>query len=103
MEITGHVTKVTNTFIRVRTIRKRQEIDVFYTQSRERAIFYRFEEHIITTIEVELQEVEVEGAKYAKLWLKYVILPAQLRDEDYSSRLTDSPFKITSILYKKNA
>lgn len=103
MEIAGIVTKVTATYIRVRTIKKKQEIDVFYTESREKAVFYRFQEHIVTRIEVEPEEVEVNGVKLAKLWLKYVITPEQLNPEDYSSRISGSPAEITSILYKKNA
>lgn len=103
MEITGIVTKVTTTYIRVRTIKKKQEIDVFYTESREKAVFYRFEPHILTKIEVEPEEVDFNGVKLAKLWLKYVIIPHRLNPEDYSSRISGSPAEITSILYRKNA
>ncbi|WP_284460863.1 hypothetical protein [Chryseobacterium sp.] len=103
MEITGVVTKVTKTYIRLQTIFKKQNIDVFYPESKERAVFYRFQEHMVTTLEIEPQEVDIDGLKYAKLWFKYVLSPIPLDEEDYSDRLSESPSRIISILYKKDA
>lgn len=75
MEIIGNVVKVTDEFIRLRTVQKKQEIDVFYPESKKFAIRWRYEPHMITTIEVEPESIDIDGCKFAKLWFKFVVTP----------------------------
>ncbi|KFF26874.1 hypothetical protein [Chryseobacterium vrystaatense] len=82
MEITGVVVKLTDEFLRIQTVKKKQEIDVFFSEQKKRAMEYRYQPHMITRIEVEPQSVELNGNKIAKLWLKYVNWPKLPEIED---------------------
>jgi hypothetical protein len=100
MEIKGNVVLVTDDYIRIKTIKKRQEIDVFYPESKRKAIGWRFEPRIITIIEVEPQSVEMDGVKLAKLWFKYVKMPELDRSENRNAQHIFDLME--EMLYRKN-
>lgn len=82
MEIIGTVVALTDKFLRIRTVLKKQQIDIFYPESKSKAMKWRFEPQMITHLEVEPQEFEVDGIMYAKLWFKYVISPENMSEEN---------------------
>jgi hypothetical protein len=86
MEITGNIVCVTDEYIRIRTIKKLQEIDIFYPETKRKAIGWRFEPRIIARIEVEPQTIEIDGYKFAKLWFKYVTMPELGRSENRNAQ-----------------
>ena len=75
MEIVGNVIKVTPAFIRLKTIRKNQLIDVFFPENKRVSINRLYERRMLAKIEVEVESFEMCGCKFAKLWLKFVIWP----------------------------
>ena len=52
MKIAGNIIKVTDTYIRLRTVKKRQEIDVFFTAAKKLSVETLFEPHMITVLSV---------------------------------------------------
>ena len=75
MEITCNIVEVKEDCIRVSTVKKKQEIDIFFPESKREAVKARYQPHMVTEIEVELQAYENGGYMFAKLWLLYVIFP----------------------------
>lgn len=68
MEILGRVIEVTDHYIRLKTSRKKQLIDVFFPEIKRKSINRLYERHM-------LAKIEVEAESFAKLWFKFVIWP----------------------------
>ena len=75
MEIKGNVVLITNNFVRLRTIKKKQEIDVFFTEKKYEAIDAWLEPNMFAQVEVESESIEFFGMKLAKLWFRFAIGP----------------------------
>lgn len=98
MEITGNVVFVNSDFIRIRTVKKKQEIDVFFTDPKRVAIKILFHSHMIATIEVEIQSLVIGENKFAKIWFIGVMWPA-LPDEKDLSAPQKARIDIIKVLY----
>lgn len=101
MEIKGNIITISEDFLRIQTIKKKQEIDIFFSVAKRKAVEYRFEPHMITTIEVEPQSIEINGNKFAKIWLKHVIFPNLIKEEDYNCENGVARRNEMKKLYKK--
>lgn len=100
MEITGVVQKVTETYIRILTTSKKQEIDVFFTEMKAKAMNELFQEHMTAVLEVDMQAIEIGFVKLAKVWFKNVSFPRlPLDDGDLNSRQKERRERL-GILYK---
>ncbi len=75
MIIKGNIVFIKNNFVRLRTIKKGQEIDVFFTEKKFDAIDAWLEPYMFAEIEVESESIEVEEIKLAKLWFKFAVSP----------------------------
>ncbi|KAA0126426.1 hypothetical protein FY557_17400 [Chryseobacterium sp. SN22] len=75
MEILGRVIEVTDHYIRLKTSRKKQLIDVFFPEIKRKSINRLYERHMLALIEVEAESFEMCGCKFAKMWFKFVIWP----------------------------
>lgn len=75
MEILGTVIEIKENYVRLRTMKKKQEIDVFFNEKKYVAIEEWLEPNMSATIEVESESTEVFGMKLAKLWFKFAISP----------------------------
>jgi hypothetical protein len=100
MEITGNIVSVNENNIRIRTVKKKQEIDIFFPESKKVALHYRFEPHMISKMIVEPETIEIEGNKYAKLWFKYVTMPDNMKLEDCRPEAAKRVREIMKILYQ---
>lgn len=100
MEIAGKIIKITDTYIRLETISKKQEVDVFFPESKWEPLELLFEPHMLAVLVVEVQSLEHDGNKLAKLWIKHVRIPFLYSDEDLNEAQKRRYDKI-SILYKK--
>jgi len=100
MEITGNVINLFEDFIRIQTINKQQLIDIFFTKSKREAINYRYEPFMVTVIEVEVQTVEYENHKFAKLWFKNTVFPNLPNLEDFNCEIGIKRREKMKMLYK---
>ncbi|QOW10288.1 hypothetical protein Q73A0000_07860 [Kaistella flava (ex Peng et al. 2021)] len=74
MEIAGIILKITETFIRLETTDKKQQIDVFYTKANAGEV-KEFLLHEMVKLYIKLQSVDINGEKLARCWLGFVISP----------------------------
>ncbi len=75
-----------------------QEIDVFFTATKKLSVETLFEPHMVTVLSVELQTFEVDGSKFAKLWLLWVQSP-QLPDFSEFSNVQMNRYHMILPLY----
>ncbi len=101
MEITGIIVSVNENYIRIRTVKKTQEIDIFFPESKKVALHYRFEPHMISKMIVEPETIEIEGNKYAKLWFKFVTMPDNMLLDDCRNEGAKRVRELMKILYKR--
>lgn len=101
MEIIGRVVKITDTYIRLRTSRKKQLIDLFYPESKRVSLKWIFEPKVLARIEVEAESFEMCGCKFAKLWLKFVIWPEYSKPESIREEGVRIIFEERKKLYRK--
>ena len=88
MDLEGIVLQITETFIRLETTDKKQNIDVFYTRANALAI-KELVIHEIVKLSTKLQSVDVGGEKLARCWLTFIISPTirpevKLKEEEES-------------------
>lgn len=102
MEITANIVEVSQNSIRVRTVSKKQEIDIFFTPSKAAAIAELYEPHMVTRINVEVETAHIEGMKLAKLWIRHVITPELPKLETLTGVQKDRYKKLLP-LYKQPA
>lgn len=101
MEITCKIISVQKTFIRAQTITKKQEIDIYFPDNKFDAIDSFYEPNMVTKIEVELQTLDIDKRKYAKIWFSYVLFPKRNRvDQCNTSAAIDQRNKV-AILFRK--
>jgi len=102
MEIVGVVKSVTDTCVTLETVSKKQNIDIFFPENKIEAVQIRFEPHMVTALEVDVQSVDIGHVNLAKFWLKYVIFPWLPKDDDdLSLRQRERREKIL-VLYRKH-
>jgi len=101
MQITGNVVKITDKFLRIKTVSKRQEIDIFFPESKMEAMKARYEPHMGTTIQVEPEEYEKDGYKFAKLWFLYIITPPIMNPENSCFPAAYRVAELMKVLYKR--
>ena len=102
MEITVNIVELFKNSIRVRTIRKKQEIDIFFTPSKAEAVYELYEPHMVTTIDVEVETASIEEMKLAKLWLVQVMSP-ELPQLETLTTLQKNRYNKILPLYKQTA
>ncbi|KFC19364.1 hypothetical protein [Chryseobacterium sp. FH1] len=100
MEISGTILIVGPNYIRIRTVKKKQEIDVFFPDSKAKAMEALYEPNMGTTIEVEVQSFEFENVRYAKFWAVFVIRPRARRLDDCPHMAAINWKNLTDTLYK---
>lgn len=83
MEIAGNVVQIKENYVRLRTIKKKQEIDVFFVDSKYRAIEAWLEPNMFAEIEVEVESIDILGVKLAKFWFKFAVLPEPQHFSDF--------------------
>lgn len=76
MDLEGIVLQITETFIRLETTDKKQNIDVFYTRANALAI-KELVIHEMVELSIKLQSVDVGGEKLARCWLTSIISPTK--------------------------
>ena len=76
MDLAGIVLQITETFIRLETTDKKQNIDVFYTRANALAI-KELVLHEMVKLSIKLQSVDVGGEKLARCWLTFIISPTK--------------------------
>ena len=100
MKITGVVKEITDTYIRIVTTSKKQEIDVFFTESKSSAMNILFQPHMTASLIIDYQAIEIGFVKLAKLWFVGVLFPPLPDDDDdLNSRQRERREQI-SVLYK---
>lgn len=102
MEIIGKVVEVTPKFIRLRTIKKKQEIDVFFPESKRESIDRLYEPKMTAKLEVELEGFNIEGSNFARLWMLYVIWPEYCEPERMRTDEIRALFEARKKLYRQN-
>lgn len=101
MEIVGNIVTVTDEYFRIKTIKKKQNLDIFFTENKIEGIDSFYEPHMVTRIEVEPQEFEHAGYKYAKLWLKYVVFPKRNREDQCNTAAAFRQREKVAVLFRK--
>ena len=76
MDLEGIVLQITETFIRLETTDKKQNIDVFYTRANTLAV-KEIVMHEMVKLSIKLQSVDVGGEKLARCWLTFIVSPAK--------------------------
>ena len=100
MKLVGTVRKVTESYITIETTSKKQEIDVFFTDTKSQAMIMLFQEHMTASLIVDVQSVEMGFIKFGKFWLISVDFPGlPVDDHDLNSRQRERR-EIISTLYK---
>ena len=76
MDLEGIVLHITETFIRLETTDKKQNIDVFYTRANTLAVKELVTREMVE-LSTKLQSVDVGGEKLARCWLTFIISPTK--------------------------
>jgi len=75
MEIAGFVLEITETFIRLETNDKKQQIDVYFTENDKDEVG-KLMIHQMVKFSVKLQSVDHGNEKLARCWFSYIISPS---------------------------